>query len=115
MSKKSAVSPEPNQEDSLEQYIEKLIVEKHKHQLPKEAHSKLKIGLLNELHDTLHRKLLERLDPDHAQYVEKLMGDETPHTEIQKYIFSHLPEPMVYLTHVLLHFRFSYLTKPHQM
>lgn len=97
----------------LEYFVENLISEKHGTSVPKPTHTKHRADLLDELHATLHKKLIERLHRIEAREADQLLHRGRPHHEIQRFILEKIPDASVYLTHVLLHFRIAYMAKRH--
>lgn len=65
------------------------------------------------LHTVLRTKLLHRLNSQQQAHLTRLIEKGTSDRQIQSYVLSQIPDALSYLTHVLLHFRLHYLSKPH--
>lgn len=103
-----------NRPDHLADFVERLVKEK---KLPFSDDTFFRSHhrqMVDHLHDVLRTKLISRLSQTQKEKFHEMLTHGADDRKLQKFVLSHIPDNLSYLTHVLLHFRLYYLAKPHR-
>ncbi len=101
------------QPDHLAEFVERLVKEKKLPFSDDEFFRTHHRQMVDHLHDVLRMKLLHRLSPMQKKKFNEMLSNGADDRTLQKFVLSHIPDSLSYLTHVLLHFRLYYLAKSH--
>lgn len=103
------MDPQGNQSQALMQFVDKLIEEKGFLDLTPEVREELKKDLLLRIDSFIAARVIAALSDTDVLTFEQMLKDKKPQEEVQKFVESHVPDYMNFLTNVLLEFRGVYL------
>ncbi len=109
LQKISTLAKEGKEHDALEQFIDSLIEERGFPQLTEDVRDVIKKDISNKLDDFIGSRVIAKLSDEDLLTFEKLLKEKKSQEEIQKFVSTHIPEFVDFLTDTLLEFRSVYL------